>query len=80
MADPTIIFNETIESIPVISLVYTGLNFVKVLAGGIFGLALLNFIVNILFRSKEIRLLKELNAKIDSLAKRVDAPEKKRRK
>lgn len=74
------LLNETIQQIPILSVIDSALEFLKYLVGGLFGFYVLTFLINMYMRRKEIILLKELNAKIDSLSKRMDATEKKKRK
>lgn len=71
-----IILNETMQQLPLFATLQAGFDFLKIIVGGIFGFYVLSFLIGLYYRLKEIKLLKNIDAKMDVLSKRIDDMER----
>lgn len=74
------LINETIESLPLFALFSAGLNLLKLLVGGLFGLYAISFIVSTYLRMRERKMLKEIKDELKVLSRKVSSLEKGKRK
>ena len=77
MVEPITVLNETVQQIPVFSLINSGIDYIKLLIGGLFGLSLVSFLVSITFSFKNRKTMKCIEKELKSISRRLDDLERK---
>jgi len=80
MAEPITLINQTVQEIPVFSILNSGIDYIKILIGGLFGLSLISFFVSVVFSLKNRKTMKQIKSELSRISKRLDEFEKKAKK
>jgi hypothetical protein len=80
MVEPITLINQTVQDMPVFSILNSGIDYIKILIGGLFGLSLISFFVSIVFSLKNRKTMKQIKFELSRISKRLDEFEKKAKK